>query len=796
MLKNPSLLNILFVLFGIIGAFTCFPTPTALSTVIESVENGPRENQYSVSINGSFRITPPNEILEWLKNTPWQKDRSIRTPSIELLTHVQSEDDPIGTLFKWLREAEHISASGNFEEATRVLLRNMMYDRALLSFQIDTIDAIAFPIIRQLIANGQKDLALELLSSCVTASGSPIEYFRLVLRRLSEEEIDNLWGCNDPFIVLVDFSKPAYCRLTPWANRQDRESMLASFDDSHNHRGNGSLRLTLSKSLRDDLLIMGWQEPFLALTAGKAGIRTWVTMEQPQPIEFVIQVLGTIWDNKPFQWLLRVPEPSKVDDGWLCFDTKSVREDLLGSLFFQYGWARSFTMHFAAPDALEKSRLRLSGLGFDIPPGADNTFWLDQIELYIPRDSWLESAHAPSPREFGDFWLAPAPKPTTDESDPTHHDNLEALRSLGYLGAISTKHALQGVVKYDPSRSWPGVNFMVSGHAPELLLLDMEGNILHTWRCNFQDSKWPEDKLPASFMNTTFWRRAYLYPNGDVLAVLDYIVLTKMDKEGNVIWTKADKFHHNMDVSEDGTIYALYATSMGTSDIGYSDDTLIDYIVVLTPDGDEIRRVSLIKALENSSFAPVLHHLDFSHDVLHTNSIKILDGTLSDRIPAFRKGNILVCMHQPSLIAVVDTDKESVVWAQSDQWLYPHEPVLLKDGSMLLFDNHGPQWHYMNRLASRILHFDPITREVLWEYTGSREKPFHSYFCGSVAQLPNGNILISETSAGRAFEVTKNKELVWEYYNPFRGGNEGELIAVLFEIIRFPESYVATWLKR
>ena len=36
-------------------------------------------------------------------------------------------------------------------------------------------------------------------------------------------------------------------------------------------------------------------------------------------------------------------------------------------------------------------------------------------------------------------------------------------------------------------------------------------------------------------------------------------------------------------------------------------------------------------------------------------------------------------------------------------------------------------------------------------------------------RLPNGNTLICESDAGRIFEVTQDKEIVWDYYSPFLG---------------------------
>ena len=42
---------------------------------------------------------------------------------------------------------------------------------------------------------------------------------------------------------------------------------------------------------------------------------------------------------------------------------------------------------------------------------------------------------------------------------------------------------------------------------------------------------------------------------------------------------------------------------------------------------------------------------------------------------------------------------------------------------------------------------------------------------GSADVLPNGNVLICETSKGQFFEVTRDKKVVWEYINPFFVGN-------------------------
>ena len=68
---------------------------------------------------------------------------------------------------------------------------------------------------------------------------------------------------------------------------------------------------------------------------------------------------------------------------------------------------------------------------------------------------------------------------------------------------------------------------------------------------------------------------------------------------------------------------------------------------------------------------------------------------------------------------------------------------------------------------SRILEVDPSTNGVGWEYRGDPPISFYSYNISSSERLPNGNTLICEGAPGRVFEVTPDRQVVWEYINPF-----------------------------
>ena len=60
-------------------------------------------------------------------------------------------------------------------------------------------------------------------------------------------------------------------------------------------------------------------------------------------------------------------------------------------------------------------------------------------------------------------------------------------------------------------------------------------------------------------------------------------------------------------------------------------------------------------------------------------------------------------------------------------------------------------------------------------------------------RLPNGNTLITESDGGRALEVTPDRRIVWEFFNPHRAGEQGEYIATLFELLRLPPDFPVDW---
>ena len=381
-------------------------------------------------------------------------------------------------------------------------------------------------------------------------------------------------------------------------------------------------------------------------------------------------------------------------------------------------------------------------------------------------------------------------RPGTPESDGPNAEMqgaLDELNNLGYAGGVRAAPSVLSVTVHD-ERAEPGLNFYTSGHAAEAILMDMDGAVVHGWNHDY-DVLWPSLEVPPTAEGRGKWRRAYLYPNGDLLAIHEGIGMIKLDRDSKLLWEYPGRTHHDMDVLPDGTIWTLAREATVIPRVNPDVPSMDDFIVELDANGRELRRVSVLGCVERGRRPDLLERMVRERDLFHTNSIEVLDGSLADRIPEFAAGNVLISMRHLDAIAVVDVDTREVVWALTGAFRFQHDPTVLENGNLLLFDNRG------QGEASTIYELDPVTGETAWMYRGTQENPFFSKACGTSYRLPGGNTLITESDGGRAIEVTADKTIVWEFYNPRRAGQENEFIACIFDLQRIPRAKLGAWVE-
>ena len=387
-------------------------------------------------------------------------------------------------------------------------------------------------------------------------------------------------------------------------------------------------------------------------------------------------------------------------------------------------------------------------------------------------------------------------KGTTEESPQNsgkdltaeQQEEIERLEAMGYVTGSQPVPETDGVIVYDPSRTFGQTNLLVSGHDCEALLVDMQGNTIHHWKCYF-DQLWPSHRLASLNANFCF-QRAYLGDNGELLAIYHTLGLVKLDKDSKVLWASLEKFHHDLEVLPDGRVYILTQKAWVVPRFHPEFPILEDFVCVLDyQTGEELDRLSLLEAFENSEYARFLEKGPKRGDITHTNTIEYLDGSKADIAPMYQEGNVLISCRELGAIAVVDLEARKVVWAAAGPWRQQHCPTLLDNGHILLFDNMGLGER------SRVLEYDPLTESVVWSYGEAEGESFYTATCGTCQRLPNGNTLIVESQGGRAFEVAPDKTVVWEYVNPHKAGKNKDKIAAIFDMVRLDPTSPLQWLE-
>jgi len=386
-------------------------------------------------------------------------------------------------------------------------------------------------------------------------------------------------------------------------------------------------------------------------------------------------------------------------------------------------------------------------------------------------------------------------KPLRSSSD---EDVGRDLSALGYLQGYSPASERSGVTLHDPEKAWQGANLYVSGHGPTATLVGMDGEVLHEWTLGLE-AICPET-FDAEIDASLFYRHAEALPDGSLLVVFDYRALARIGPDSALLWKRCAPYHHDLAVGEDGRIYALARAEGSLRPPLDGIPILDDEIHVLSTEGELLEHVSVLDLLVDSDYRAIATRitdgieLERSGDVLHTNSIEVLGPSPSGRLPEYQAGDLLISIRNLDTIAIVDLARGRTVWGFTGPWHAQHDATMLADGNILLFDNLGLiTLDAVER--SRVLEIDPSTGALAWTYDGRPDRGFGSTRCGTAQRLPNGNTLVTATEEGRAFEVTGEGEVVWEFWNPHRAGDDDELIASLFRVVRLAPEEVG-WLPR
>ena len=384
-----------------------------------------------------------------------------------------------------------------------------------------------------------------------------------------------------------------------------------------------------------------------------------------------------------------------------------------------------------------------------------------------------------------------------------------------------------GTTIYAPAQAWNGFTAFITPDTDGGVLIDMNGHVVKQWKQFSGVSGGPFRVLPGGYaMGPGGARPGHLEAFSLLEVDWDGKVVWRYDHneqvdgaDGKKIWSARQ--HH--DWQREGSPAGYYAP--GTEPLATSGRTLVlahravtvpaiadgeledDYIVELDWNGkvlwewhasdhiDELGFSSDARAAIRRAGASARGAFDW----LHLNSLSYVGPNhwYDDGDARFNPENLIISSRQASIIAIIDR-KGTVVWrtgpdyrdnealAKLGQIIGQHHPHMIPKGlpgagNILVFDNGGASGYgfttpsapngenALGRASSRVIEFDPVTYNKVWQYTigGLEHYRFYSFYISSAQRLPNGNTLITEGADGRLFEVTPAKEIVWEYVSPF-----------------------------
>jgi hypothetical protein len=314
---------------------------------------------------------------------------------------------------------------------------------------------------------------------------------------------------------------------------------------------------------------------------------------------------------------------------------------------------------------------------------------------------------------------------------------------------------------------------------PVTYLLDMDGKIVHQWKLAGN---------PGGY--------ARLLPNGNLLAATSTEggppfkggagggQFQELDWDGTVVWEYRDDWqHHDFRRLRNGnTLYAAWemmpaerAAKVRGGIPGTEGDAGIvnDCLYEVNPAGEKVWEWHA-------------HSMDVENHPLHSlcpRRVFAWCNTCSE----LDNGDILISLRQINTCAIIDKKTGKFSWLRrDDEWGHQHDVQILPNGNMMMFANG------MNNTAahshSYITEFNYQTGETMWEYKDNPRTYFYSPHISGAERLASGNTLICEGSFGRIFEVTPEKQIVWEFINPdFDRMFMGDDVNWVFRAFRYGE---------
>ncbi len=371
------------------------------------------------------------------------------------------------------------------------------------------------------------------------------------------------------------------------------------------------------------------------------------------------------------------------------------------------------------------------------------------------------------------------------------------------LGAYEAMLGPTGVLFHDRDRAYEGYTLFAPMGSKTVYLIDMDGYVVHRWQTGY---------TPGSY--------AMLLENGNLLrgGVLEGApapiggasgIVEEIDWDGRVVWEyrlmTPDAVHHHCFARmpngntlllawERKSLDAFVAAGRDPGKIPvtgpgftgrFQNDFWVDFVREVNPAGETVWEWHVWDHLGpgpyqfdiNYTVRDTMSGDSGMYDWTHFNSVEYLPET----------DQILLNSRNFSEFYIVDHKTGAMVyrWGNPSAYSQGKAPSFLDNGDQKIFGNHNATPLGRNRFLvfdngserpegnrSAVVEVDARTGTIEWEYTAPTSNSFYTARQGAAQRLPNGNTFVTSSNSGHLFEVTADKQVVWDWVSPIVGQDE------------------------
>lgn len=353
-------------------------------------------------------------------------------------------------------------------------------------------------------------------------------------------------------------------------------------------------------------------------------------------------------------------------------------------------------------------------------------------------------------------------------------------------------------VSPDYTQVFPGLNLVTRVADNKQLavdIIDMNKKNVHHWDIDWF-TLWPDAKhIPKKYLPKskpgTHVHGAVVMENGDLIFNFEHIGLVRIDKKGKVVWRLPYQTHHSIHRHNDGNLWVCGEREIteDTELFPHRKKPFAEYTLLeVSPEGAIINEWSVAKLLADNGLRGMLYlgmlgnSTGVDGDLLHLNDVEPFPTTMKEDF--FSQGDILVSLRNINTVFVFNEQSGKIKFICTGWFVRQHDPDFLDGNRFSVFDNNNiaPEQHGQQ---SRIMIVSARERKLTTFFEGNDKVPFYSQIGGKHQWLPNGNLLITEFTKGRAFEINRRSEVVWQYQNYVEPG----IVGIVEEVQRLPPEF-------